>query len=124
MRVATVAHIGRTALPIVAILRLVVVSGSVVLAAVASGTFAYDFLAYYDAASRVLGGQPLYDPSVQVTGGFGLFYYPPPFILGLLPFTLVPAWAASWIWLALSLAMLIGAIAILPVRPSVRWATL
>jgi glycosyl transferase family 87 len=96
----------------------------VMFAAIAAGTFGFDFLAYHGAAERVLHGERLYDPTVQQTGGFGLFYYPPPFVLAVLPFGLLPATAATWLWLTLSVAMLVGGIAILPVRPSMRWATL
>jgi alpha-1,2-mannosyltransferase len=96
----------------------------VILAAVAGGTFAYDYLAYHQAAERVLRGERLYDPSVQVTGGFGLFYYPPPFAVFMLPLGLLAATPSAWLWLALSVAMLLDAIAILPVRPVVRWITL
>jgi hypothetical protein len=116
--------LGRAALPVAAIAALVGVSGLVVFAAVAAGTFGFDFLAYHGAAERVLNGQRLYDPTVQQTGGFGLFYYPPPFVLAVLPFGLLSATAATWVWLVASVAMLVGGIAILPVRPSIRWATL
>jgi Glycosyltransferase family 87 len=103
---------------------LVAVSGLVVLAAQASGTLGFDFLAYHQAAERVLNGQRLYDPSVQQTGGFGLFYYPPPFVLAILPFGLLSPVAATWTWLGLSVAMLVGGIALMPVRSTIRWATL
>ena len=116
--------LARAALPILAIGSLVAVSGVIVLAAVSAGTFGFDFLAYHQAARRVLEGERLYDPSVLQTGGFGLFYYPPPFVLLILPFGLLPATAATWVWLALSVAMLVAGIAILPVRATVRWATL
>jgi len=112
------------ALRVAAILCLPAVSGLIVLSAVSAGTLGFDFLAYQQAAVRVLHGERLYDPTVQQTGGFGLFYYPPPFVLAVLPFALLPAVTATWVWLALSVAMLVGGIAILPVRSSVRWATL
>jgi hypothetical protein len=112
------------ALRVAAILCLPAVSGLIVLAAFSAGTLGFDFLAYHGAAERVLQGERLYDPTVQQTGGFGLFYYPPPFVLAVLPFALLPAATATWVWLALSVAMLVGAIAILPVRSSVRWGTL
>ena len=94
------------------------------MAAVSAGTFGFDFLAYHQAAQRVLHGERLYDPTVQQTGGFGLFYYPPPFVFAILPLGLLPAAAATWVWLGLSVAMLVGGIAIMPVRPVVRWLTL
>lgn len=114
----------RAALPIVAVALVVMVPGLIVLASVAAGTFAFDFLAYHQAAQRVLAGERLYDPSVLVTGGFGLFYYPPPFVLAIVPLGLLSATVASWIWLGLSAAMLVGAIGLLPVRAGVRWTTL
>jgi alpha-1,2-mannosyltransferase len=95
-----------------------------VFAAAQSGTLAFDFLAYRQAAERILAGQPLYDPAIQQTGGFGFFYYPPPFVLAILPFAGLDPTLASWVWLGLSVAMLLGGIALLPVRTSVRWATL
>jgi len=116
--------LGRAALPLLAIASLIVVSGLVVMAAVSAGTFGFDFLAYHQAALRVLHGERLYDPTVQQTGGFGLFYYPPPFVLAIVPFGFLSAAAATWVWLGLSVAMLVGGIAILPVRPGVRWLTL
>lgn len=114
----------RAALRILAVALVILVPGAIVLAGVASGTFAFDFLAYHQAAQRVLAGERLYDPSVQVTGGFGLFYYPPPFVLAIVPLGLLSAAVASWIWLGLSVAMLVGAIGLLPVRAGVRWTTL
>lgn len=118
------AGVAAAALRVLAIAAFVAVPGLVVLAAVASGTFGFDFLAYHQAATRVLDGQRLYDPSVQQTGGFGLFYYPPPFVLAVLPLALLPAVAATWVWLVLSVAMLVGGIALLPVRPTTRWIVL
>ena len=70
-------RLGRAALPIVAVLVFVVVLGATVVAA--GATLGFDFLAYHQAATRLLAGQPLYDMSFQTTGGFGLFYYPPTF---------------------------------------------
>ncbi|HEX5825352.1 MAG TPA: glycosyltransferase family 87 protein [Candidatus Limnocylindrales bacterium] len=114
----------RAALPIAAILSFIAVSGLIVMAAVSSGTLGFDFQAYHQAASRVLAGERLYDPSVQQTGGFGLFYYPPPFVLTVLPLALLPVAAATWAWLAISVGMLVGGIALMPVRPTVRWLTM
>jgi hypothetical protein len=45
-------------------------------------------------------------------------------VLAILPFTAIDPTMASWVWLGLSVAMLLGGIALLPVRTSVRWATL
>ena len=118
------AGLARIALPIAAIAAFVAIPGIVVLAAAQAGTLGFDFQSYHQAAQRVLAGQPLYDPSIQQTGGFGLFYYPPPFVFAIVPFAWLDPVAASWVWLALSVAMLLGGIYLMPVRASVRWATL
>src|SRR4029079_5719233 len=102
----------------------VAIPGIVVLAAAGAGKLGFDFQSYHQAAQRVLAGQPLYDPSIQQTGGFGLFYYPPPFVFAIVPFAWLDATAASWIWLGLSVSLLLGGISLMPVRASVRWATL
>ena len=81
----------KAALPILAIGCFVIVPAAVIWSGAAAGTLGFDFLAYHQAATRVVSGEPLYDPSVQETGGFGLFYYPPPFVLAMLPLALRPA---------------------------------
>jgi len=101
-----------------------VVPGVIVIAAVAANTFAYDFYAYHMAANRVLAGQPLYDPTIKASGVFGLYYYPPPFVLAILPLALLTSGVAVWVWLWLSAAMLVAGIWLMPVSPTVRWATL
>ena len=89
---------GRAALPIVAVLVFVTFVGSTV--AVAGDTLGFDFLAYHQAAVRVLDGEPLYDMSFAVTGGFGLFYYPPTFAPMILLFGVLSATTAVWVWTA------------------------
>jgi hypothetical protein len=108
-------------LPPIAVATFALVAGVVVWSGVASGTLGFDFLAYHQAAARVVAGQPLYDVSVQQTGGFGFFYYPPPFILLILPFALLSPAPATWLWLALSIAAIAGALWLMPVRPATRW---
>lgn len=103
---------------------LIVVPGFVVAAAAQGQTLGFDFLAYHQAAARVLAGEPLYDPTVQQSGGFGLFYYPPPFVLAVLPFGVLSGPVAVWLWLGLTSVMLVVGTWLLPVRSSVRWATL
>jgi alpha-1,2-mannosyltransferase len=93
-------------------------------AASGAGTLGFDFLAYHQAANRVLAGQPLYDPSVQQTGGFGLFYYPPPFVLAILPLAPLDPTIATWTWVGLSLAAFLGGVAFMPVARTVRWLTI
>jgi alpha-1,2-mannosyltransferase len=98
-----VAGIGRAALPIVAILSFALGLGATL------------------AAARLLDGQPLYDMSYTETGGFGLFYYPPTFAPLLLPFGFLAPATATWAWIALSFALFLVGVAILPVSRSVRW---
>lgn len=114
----------RAALPVLAVVAIVLVPAAAVAAAASSATFGFDFLAYHQAAGRILAGQPLYDSSIEQAGGFGLFYYPPPFAVAVLPFALLPELAAAWLWLALSAAALVGGIALMPVGATVRWLTL
>ena len=101
-----------------------VVVGFVIWAGAESRTLGFDFLAYHEAARRVLDGRPLYDPAVEQTGGFGLFYDPPPFALLMVPLGLLPGATAAWLWLGLSVAMLIAAIVLLPVSRATRGRTL
>ncbi len=109
----------RAALPIVAILSLVLgLFGSI---ANAGSTLGFDFLAYHQAAVRLLASQPLYDMSYTGTGGFGLFYYPPTFAPFLLPFGLLSATTATWTWIGLSLVAFLVGVWLLPVSRSVRW---
>ncbi len=103
---------------------LVVVGATVLLSGVVAGNLGYDFLAYHQAAGRVLAGERLYDTTVQQTGGFGLFYYPPPFVLAILPFALLDPPVATWVWTGLSVAAFLIGVAIMPVSVSVRWVTI
>lgn len=111
--------LGRTALPIVA--GLVFVSGLALTLAAAGQTLGFDFLAYHQAAIRLLAGQPLYDMSFTQTGGFGLFYYPPTFAPLIVPFGLLGATAATWSWIGLSVVAFLAGVVLLPVSRSVRW---
>ncbi len=92
---------------------------------VAGDTLGYDFRAYLDAARRLTAGEPLYDLTVTTSGAVGLFQYPPPIAVALLPLVALPGdTAAVWIWTALMVVALVAAIAALPVPPSVRWTVL
>jgi alpha-1,2-mannosyltransferase len=117
------ARLARAALPIVALLVLGVVLGGTLWAASGAGTLGFDFLAYHQAANRVMAGERLYDPAVLQTGGFGLFYYPPPFVLAILPLAPLDPTIATWMWVGLSLAAFIVGVAVMPVAPTVRWLT-
>lgn len=90
--------------------------------AAAGSTLGYDFRAYAQAADRLLAGQPLYDSTVDVAGGYAIYLYPPPFALAVIPFALLPEPAGTWAWLALLVACFLGGTALLPVRGQVRWA--
>jgi hypothetical protein len=114
----------RIALPIVAIVTFALIGGTVVAAAAGAGTHGFAFAAYHVAANHLLTGQDVYDTAVEHTGGYGFFYYPPPFIFGALPFALVPLSTAVWMWLGLSVALLLAGIWLMPVGRTVRWATL
>lgn len=117
-----IGRLATAALPIVAILSFAF--GLVATLAAAGDTLGFDFLAYHQAADRLLRGRPLYDMSYTQTGGFGLFYYPPTFAPLLLPFGALSATTATWAWLALSVVAFVIGVAAMPVSMTVRWATL
>ena len=114
-------RLGRVALPFVALLVFATIVGLTIRSAVQAGTLGYDFLAYHQAAVRLLDGQPLYDLHFETAGGFGLFYYPPTFAPLILPFGLLSATTAVWVWTALLIASFAVGTAILPVTRAVRW---
>ncbi len=114
-------RLAATALPVLAIVVFGGLVGAAVLAAATAGTLGYDFAAYDLAVRRLLDGGALYDPAFEVSGGFGLFYYPPTFVLAVLPFALLPAAVASWAWTALLVAATLAAIAALPVSRRLKW---
>jgi hypothetical protein len=121
MDASSVRRFGRTLLPIAAILVFVTVVGLTIRAAYQAGTLGYDFLAYHQAAVRVLDGGPLYDMSFASAGGFGLFYYPPTFAPLVLAFGLLSATTAVWVWTGQLIGSFAVGTAILPVSRSVRW---
>jgi alpha-1,2-mannosyltransferase len=53
-------------------------------------------------------------------GGFGLFFYPPPFALLILPVALLPTDVAVWTWTGLLIAATVAAIGLLPVSLRTR----
>ena len=107
-------------MPIAAVASLILIVGPILLSA--GGTLGYDYHAYANAAERLIHGQALYDPSVNVAGGFAIYLYPPPFVLLALPFDLLPGGLEPGAWIAaMAAAFLVGA-ALLPVRRDVRWA--
>lgn len=102
----------------------VLFAGLIVLAAAANGTLGFDYRAYDLAVDRLLAGQSMYDESAQATGSFGLFFYPPPFALLILPFALLPTEIAVWAWTFALTAASVAGIWLLPVPRRVRWLVL
>jgi alpha-1,2-mannosyltransferase len=96
----------------------------IVLAAGSNGTLGFDYRAYDLAVDRLLAGQSMYDPNAQSTGSFGLFFYPPPFALLILPFALLPTDLGVWAWTAALAAASAAAVWLLPVATRVRWIVL
>ena len=87
----------------------------------ASTTLGCDYNTYADAATRHLNGEAIYPAGVARTGECGLYQYPPPFLLFVLPFVALGG-AGLWVWIAASTTAFALACAILPVRPWIRIA--
>jgi hypothetical protein len=119
-------------LPIAAIAAFVSCVGFVVWSGAVTGTLGFDFLAYHQAANRLLAGLPLYDPALKSLHASGVsdvgavvpFLYPPPFALAFIPLAPLPSAAAGVVWLGLSLMAVIVAIWVLPISAQARWVTL
>ena len=122
MDTSALGRLARAALPIVAVLSLAL--GLAATLAVAGETLGFDFLAYHQAAGRLLAGDPLYDMSFTQTGGFGLFYYPPTFAPFVLPFGALSGTTATWSWIALSIVAFLVGVAAMPVSRTVKWTTI
>jgi len=112
------------ALPVVALVVLFVFVGLAAWSAAQAGTLGYDFLSFESAVRRFLAGGVLYDQSFQQTGAFGLFYYPPPFVLLAIPLTLLDPAVAGAVFAVILLATFIAAVAILPVSTRIKWLIL
>ena len=92
--------------------------------AVAGHTLGCDYLAYDGAARAWLSGQPPYDISVTSAGGCGTFQYPPPFLLLIAPFTLLPPATATWVFILLLALCVPLAVLAMPVPAPARLITL
>lgn len=101
---------------------LLFASTTLAVLASAGSTLGYDTAAYLQAADRLLAGQPLYDPAVNFAVGYGVYLYPPPFALAVVPFALLPAPLDLGAWLATLVLAFLAGTALLPVRPGVRWS--
>jgi hypothetical protein len=92
--------------------------------ATSSETLGYDYQAYVRAAHRLLDGQPLYDPAVDLAGGFAVYLYPPPFAVAMVPFAVLPDAVGQWLWIGLLVAAFVVGVAVLPVSRDIRWLVL
>ncbi len=99
----------------------VVYAALIIRSADAVGTLGYDYLAYDLAVDRLLAGQPIYDATAQEFGPFGLFFYPPPFLLLVLPVALLPQSLAIWTWTVLLVVASLAAVAIMPIARRTFW---
>lgn len=90
--------------------------------------FGYDYVAYDAAARRVAAGDPLYLPdtvTAYAEGRYeGLYLYPPPPAIALVPITALGEDSATIAWMVLRLAALVGACLVLPVSWRARLMTL
>ena len=112
-------RLGRAALPILAILAVIVFVGATL--AVAGDTLGFDFRAYYEAARRMIDGGPLYLTDFTAIGPFGLYLYPPTAILFVLPLAALSETTAVYAWTALMLGAFALGVFLLPVARTVRW---
>jgi hypothetical protein len=87
----------------------------------ASTTLGCDYFTYADAATRHLHGEAIYPAGVARTGECGLYQYPPPFLLFVMPFAALGS-IGLWPWIALSLVAFAAGCAILPVKGWIRVA--
>ncbi len=99
-------------------------AAQILLISAAGGTLGFDYRAYDLAVDRLFAGQPLYDPEAQATGGFGLFFYPPPFALMVVPFALLPTEAGVVAFTVLLVTASIAAIWLMPVSRRTRFVIL
>ena len=87
---------------------------------------AFDLDAYLAAAERVAAGGTPYQPETlngpYQPGPAGLYLYPPPFAVLMVPAAALPAGLAVSIWVVLHIAALIVAAAVMPVAAWIRAA--
>jgi alpha-1,2-mannosyltransferase len=118
-----VARLGRVAY-VVALVAATAYGLLILLSAAEQGSLGFDWRAYDMALDRLFAGASMYDPNAQATGVFGLFFYPPPFALLLLPLRLIPPDLRLVAWICLLATATVAAIALLPVPSRVRWLVL
>lgn len=95
---------------------------------VGSSGYAYDFDAYDAAARRIAAGQALYPPGIAEaynSGSYaGLYLYPPPLAIALVPLTALASDQAAVAWLGFRLVLLAVGVALLPIGTLARSAVL
>lgn len=103
------------------------VGGALLLGVVAAGIWTaagsqlgFDYDAYRAAALRLLQGLPLYDLGADRVGPAGLFLYPPPVAIAVVPFALLAEPLATYLWCAAMVVVVIAAIALMPVPARTR----
>lgn len=88
--------------------------------------YGYDFAAYDAAARRIVDGLPLYlaDTAQRYASGAyeGLYLYPPPLAVALVPLAALPADGATLVWFVGRIAALALGCLILPVALRIRLA--
>ena len=119
-------EVARAWAPIIAVTVGCLVLGLAVIAFVNSAGFGYDFAAYDSAARRIAAGEPLYLPgsaeAYRLGRYDGLYLYPPPLAIGLVPLTVLSQSSATIAWLIVRLALLAGGCLALPVSWRARAA--
>lgn len=115
-------ELARAALPVIALTVFIALTGAIL--ATAGVTLGYDYQAYAHAAQRLLDGLPLYDPAVDLAGGFAIYLYPPPFAVAFVPFALLADPAGLVAWTVLLVGCTVAAIALMPVSAPMRWTML
>jgi len=95
---------------------------------IGSSGFGYDYEAYDLAARRLAGGGALYPPGLAEAYNSaqyaGLYLYPPPLAVSLIPLTAIGAGQAVLVWLVLRLVLLLMGVALLPISALARGAVM
>lgn len=128
MRAAGYLAAARTIGPVAAAVLGVIILALAISVFVNSDGFGYDFRAYDSAARRIVAGQPLYLPETVAdysAGRYeGLYLYPPPLAIALVPLTALTESAATIAWMVGRFALLVGGCFLLPVSLRARLVTL
>ena len=113
--------------PIVAATVGLLLLASATMVFVNSRGFGYDFVAYDAAARRIVQGTPLYLANTaelyrqQLYDG--LYLYPPPLAIALIPLAVLTSHDATIVWLVLRIGMLVGGCWLMPVGRRARLLT-